>query len=53
MDRLAGNFGGCDGARRVNPALIIRYVPDARPATHTPRPTGTELARTLLAAIGP
>jgi len=43
------NFAAVTVLAVLTLALIIRYVPDARPAAYTPLQIGTELARTLLA----
>jgi DHA1 family bicyclomycin/chloramphenicol resistance-like MFS transporter len=43
------NFAAVTVLAVLTLALIIRYVPDARPAAYTPLQSGTELARTLLA----
>src|SRR6266853_659957 len=44
------NFAAVTVLAALTLALIIRYVPDVRLATHTPLQRGTELARTLLAS---
>ena len=44
------NFAAVTVLAALTLALIIRYVPDERLATHTPLQRGTELARSLLAS---
>ena len=44
------NFAAVTVLAALTLALIVRYVPDVRLATHTPLQRGTELARSLLAS---